>query len=141
MSWRNEQFVPPLNVVEAVLECAVTPAIEAARTQLDLPAFAAQTSVWLFNAPQLQLPADTLNDRSRCLVNDAEIRLRFRHTFKGTRDLFFAQLKMNEPEKETGFSSLLIRGEIKKSGVHSTVTMTSSSVVYNRCGWIDPAKL
>src|SRR5438105_52758 len=101
MGWKEDQFVPSPELVEAVIADALRPAIIAACSALGVSQLTASIGVWMGNERPTDLPALVVGGMDDGGCSNAQVRLRFRRTFKPSRSLFFAQLKLDSPDDKS----------------------------------------
>jgi hypothetical protein len=137
MSWKNEQYVPSEDVIHAVVSRALKPSIADACRQLNLSPILARVGVWV--GDQLQTPFQVVGIGSQEAPLNAQIRLRFRKTFKPERSLFFAQLRTDEVDSITGFTGLLVKGQVLVGSEAPEVDTKSCTTIFHHSNWLDPA--
>ena len=139
MGWKQDQFLPPVAGITAVVESGLRPTIAQVLSEYGITRIRGEIRVWVAHTPQdLHHPLDPSPSSDAIL---GEMRLRFRRTVKPSRQLYFAQLKLVRTETPATVTDLIIRGEIDSSVEPALVKTTSCTVIHNRFDWIDPARL
>ncbi len=141
MSWRTEQFAPSAELLQVVIDRAIRPDVETVRQTLNLGPIRARVELWVNESRNSFLQTICWGESNENAQPNAALRIRFRHTFKPSRNLFLAQLMLNEPHESTGLASAILDGEIKHNNDDFLVKTSSSTCVYNRSHWIDPGRL
>lgn len=141
MGWKTDQFFPSPEIVQVAVDGAVLPAIAASCDQFGISRLAADVSVWSGTESRSEPCISASGTVDDGVHVSGHIRLRFRHTIKTGRVLFFAQLQVEDPVAAGGFAGMILRGQIAVEGHGGRVTTTSCTGVYNRSSWIDPASV
>jgi hypothetical protein len=142
MSWKNEQFLPSAAEVDAVMKESVLPTIWSACAELHvLPPKFATLEIWVHDEMQKRSVIPLGSDGPVDEVAAAQIRLRFRRTFKPARSLFFAQLMTEVRDPQTGFAGLVAEGSMKAEENRFIIDMPTRTVIYNSSRWLHPGGL
>lgn len=124
----RELVRPPLDVVEAVVEKAVVPALRQTERELGRP-LPLVVTLW---TPVLQGPrifVSTTGSAPTAAKVAGEMRLSFRETFVEGRMLFFGEAVVDEEAGgPTGFSGVDLRGEVTCDSTSIAVETTSRTL-------------
>jgi hypothetical protein len=136
MSWSNQQHVPEEEVIQSVISGAVMPTIDDQCHRMQFDGLKVKVVVMMYEEAAWSRVLDR-GDGPGGEKLTGELRIRFRRTSVSGRSLYFAQLRLSMPLRDTGYSGFSMRGTVKQAD-RLTWTMDSVAAEYNMNEWRRP---
>jgi len=129
MSWKNDQYAPPDEILQLLLRGLVCPNLLWIQEQVGKVPFA-RFAVWVNGTPGRSW---IVGPHGICVPPDqssiiGEVRAYFRRTFKENRSLFHYEMILDDISPSTGFTGFVVRGEMKRLKDGTTVFREHSQV-------------
>lgn len=135
MATRKDEFDPPVWLLAAVVEQIAVPELGAIANEIGVSCLAA-VAVCVCEHREVKLNLIGSQITRAQIVENTEVRLRFRKTYRDDRVLFAMDTQHADVWRKTGFSGIWLRGDILILGTEVKCKSRHKTICYNQA-WHD----
>lgn len=135
MATRQDEFDPPDWLLAAVIEQIAIPQLGAVANEIGVSCRAV-LFVCVCEHREVRLNLSGSQVTTAQIIENTEVRLRFRKTYRDDRVLFSMDTQHADVWRETGFSGIWLRGDILILDTEVKCRIRHKTICYNQ-GWHD----